>query len=77
MSNEKAGSGRLIPLPTSSDLLATERTVLREDAVSVVYVYVSNQNLIDIKLWCLFVYYDLVLVLLFRGAMHTTSTAFR
>lgn len=50
MSNEKAGSGRLIPLPTSSDLLATERTVLREDAVSVVYVYVSNQNLIDIKL---------------------------
>ncbi|KAL1828991.1 hypothetical protein ACET3Z_007403 [Daucus carota] len=32
MSNEKAGSGRLIPLPTSSDLLATERTVLREDA---------------------------------------------
>lgn len=29
---DKSGSGRMIPIPTSSGYLATERTVLREDA---------------------------------------------
>lgn len=44
-SNEKntAGAGKMVPIPTNGLCLATERTLLAEDAVKLIY---HNNNLL-------------------------------